>query len=186
MWVYSDYRLPYNRRLATLTQADIIKIDPGEPGSIETSWVQNSIPAITLELGPPISWDHTLITRGYDFIFRLLHDLQMLPSKKNQAITPDLSKTYIATNRIDVPCTRAGWAQGLVKVLDDVEGGQEVVRIFDSWGNVIERVRAPGKARVLQIKSDPPVEIGSVVIVLVNNATSTWGGFWLGRKTFCL
>lgn len=171
MWVYSDYRLPYNERLATLTQADVIKIDPGEPGSIETSWVENKIPAITLELGPPISWRHDLISRGYNFVFRLLKDLQMLPSKK--PIVPDLSKTYIATNRVDIRCTKAGWADALVGALDDVKEGQEVVRILDSWGNVVERVHAPAASRVLQIKSDPPVEMGSVVIVLVNNSTST-------------
>lgn len=182
MWVYADYRLPYNARLAALTQADIIKIDPGEPGSIETSWVENRIPAITLELGPPISWRHDLITRGHDFVVRLLHDLHMLPptaqkqkqkEKGNDRLTPDLSKTFVATNRIDVACTRAGWAQGLVKVLDDVRAGQELVRVFNSWGDVVERVRAPDAARVLQIKSDPPVEMGSVVVVLVNNATGT-------------
>lgn len=177
MWVYSDYRQPYNPRLATLTQADIIKIDPGEPGSIETTWVQNKTPAITLELGPGVTWNHTLITRGYDFIFRLIHDLKMLPSSSSTPITPDLSKTYISTNRVDIPSTKAGWAEPLVGVLDDVTAGQELVRIYDSWGDVVERVRAPasppGSSRVLQVLSQAAVEQGSVVIVLVNNGTTT-------------
>lgn len=172
LWVYSDYRQPYNERLATLTQADIIKIDPGEPGSIETTWVENKIPAITLELGPGISWNQTLITRGYDFIFRLLRDLHILPST-GAPITPDLSQTFIATNRINVPTTKAGWAEPLVGVLEDVAKGQEVVRVYDSWGDVVERVRAPAASRVLQITSDPAVEEGTTVIVLVNNGTST-------------
>lgn len=86
---------------------------------------------------------------------------------------PDLSKTFIATNRVDVPTTHAGWAQALVKVLDDVKKDQEVVTVYDSWGDVVERVRAPADSRVLQVKTDPAVEQGSVVIVLVNNATDT-------------
>ena len=177
MWVYSDYRQPYNERLATLTQADIIKIDPGEPGSIETTWVEKQIPAITLELGPGVQWNQTLITRGYDFVFRLLRDLAILPSSEtinNTPITPDLSRTFIATNRVDVPCTKAGWAEPLVGALDDVAEGQEVVRVYNSWGDVVERVRAPAASRVLQIITDPAVEQGTTVIVLVNNSTSTW------------
>lgn len=178
MWVYSDYRQPYNERLATLTQADIIKIDPGEPGSIETEWVQNKIPAITLELGPGVSWNHKMITRGFDFVFRLLHDLHLLPSTtatgdEAAPIVPDLSRTFIATNRVNVPSTKSGWAEPLVGVLDDVAKGQEVVRIYNSWGDVIEHVRAPDASRVLQVISDPPVEQGAVVIVLVNNSTSS-------------
>lgn len=172
MWVYSDYRQPYNERLATLTQADIIKIDPGETGSIETTWVDNKIPAITLELGPGVNWNQTLITRGYDFIFRLLRDLHILPST-GAPFTPNLSQTFIATNRVDVPTTKAGWAEPLVGVLEDVAEGQEVVRVYDSWGDVVERVRAPAASRVLQVTSDPAVEQGTTVIVLVNNSTST-------------
>lgn len=170
MWVYADYRQPYNERLATLTEADIIKIDPGEPGSIETTFVQNSIPAITLELGPGVSWNHTLIQRGHDFVFRLLHDLAMLlPSSPMPE--PNLSHTYIAINRVDIPCTKAGWAEPLVGALDDVTKDQEVVRVYDAWGTVKERVRAPADSRVLQIISQPAVEQGTIVIVLVNNQT---------------
>lgn len=190
MWVYSDYRLPYNSRLATLAQPDIIKIDPGEPGSIETTWVENSIPCITLELGPPVSWGHEYIQRGQDFIFRLLADLRMTPPagspynnnpspnstatvSANGEIVPDLSKTYISTNRVDIPTTKAGWAQALVHVLDDVAKDQALVHVYNSWGDLLETVRAPDDSRVLQVKTDPAVEQGAIVIVLVNNSTST-------------
>lgn len=177
MWVYSDYRLPYNSRLATLAQPDIIKIDPGEPGSIETTWVENSIPCITLELGPPVSWGHEYIQRGQDFIFRLLADLHMTPAANasSSEIVPDLSKTYISTNRVDIPTTKAGWAQALVHVLDDVAKDQDLVHVYNSWGDLLETVRAPAASRVLQVKTDPAVEQGSIVIVLVNNSTSTSG-----------
>lgn len=186
MWAYSDYRLPYNSRLATLAQPDIIKIDPGEPGSVETTWVENSIPCITLELGPPVSWGHEYIQRGQDFIFRLLADLRMTPpasssnttdttttSSDGREIIPDLSKTYISTNRVDIPTTKAGWAQPLVDVLDDVAKDQALVHVYNSWGDLLETVRAPDDSRVLQVKTDPAVEQGSIVMVLVNNSTSS-------------
>lgn len=183
MWVYSDYNsLPYNARLAQLVQPDIIKIDKGEPGSIETSFVQNRIPAITLELGPPSVWNKPFISRATDFIFRLLTDLRMTnttttttTTKGGEDVTTTNNKTYVSTNRIDVPATRAGWAEAHVDVLEDVKQGQEVVTVYDSWGGLVEKVKAPAAGRVLQVRTDPAVEGGTIVLVLVNNGTTTWG-----------
>lgn len=189
MWLYSDYRLPYNARLAQLAQPDIIKIDPGEPGSIETTFVSNQIPAITLELGPPSTWNKSYILRATEFIFRLLADLRMTDEtetdktekkkKKEDSKLEELSRsssskeTYVSTNRIDIPTRRAGWAEAHVDVLEDVRQGQEVVTVYDSWGGVVEKVKAPAAGRVLQVKTDPAVEGGSIVLVLVNNGTTT-------------
>lgn len=198
MWVYSDYRLPYNARLAQLVQSDIIKIDPGEPGSIETTFVSNQIPAITLELGPPSIWNKSYIGRATDFVFRLLVDLRIMMTdgdigreeeeenvselvvdpvssrkKKKKQKQKQKRETYVSTNRIDVPTTRAGWAEALVDVLEDVRQGQEVVTVYDSWGVVVEKVKAPAAGRVLQVRTDPAVEGGSIVLVIVNNGTTT-------------
>lgn len=197
MWVYSDYdSVPYNARLAQLVQPDIIKIDPGEPGSIETSFVQNRIPAITLELGPPSVWEKSYINRATDFIFRLLTDLHMTPTlttpttpttstttitttTKEVVVGQDLTTTstnggtYVSTNRIDIPATRAGWQEAHVDVLEDVRQGQEVVTVYNSWGDIVEKVKAPAAGRVLQVRTDPAVEGGTIVLVLVNNGTAT-------------
>lgn len=198
MWVYSDYRLPYNARLAQLVQPDIIKIDPGEPGSIETTFVSNQIPAITLELGPPSIWNRSYIGRATDFVFRLLVDLRIMMTdgdigreeeeeenvselvvdpvssrKKRKQKQEQKRETYVSTNRIDVPTTRAGWAEALIDVLEDVRQGQEVVTVYDSWGVVVEKVKAPAAGRVLQVRTDPAVEGGSIVLVIVNNGTTT-------------
>lgn len=199
MWVYSDYSLPYNARLAQLVQPDIIKIDPGEPGSIETNFVQNRIPAITLELGPPSVWNKSFINRATDFVFRLLADLRMtttttttngevdvatnknnnnnnnniINNDNNKQQQQDPSKAYVSTNRIDVPASRAGWAEAHVDVLEDVRQGQEVVTVYDSWGCLVAKVKAPAAGRVLQVRTDPAVEGGTIVLVLVNNGTTT-------------
>jgi hypothetical protein len=55
MWIYADYRTPYIFFLAQSMEPDIIKIDPGEPGSIETTSVMHRIAAITFELPLPLS-----------------------------------------------------------------------------------------------------------------------------------
>ncbi len=171
MWVYADYRLPGIQRLAELAQPDIIKIDPGEPGSVETSFVSQGVPAITLELGPPKSWLDEYTTRGRDFILRLLADRQMIADAAS--VTPDLGKTYVANERDNVPCQRAGFAVYLVKKLDDVAEGQEVAKVYNSFGDEIESVTSPVTGRVLQVRMDPAVEPGTTLVVMASNSTSS-------------
>ncbi len=52
-WISANYRAPYVSRLAQIMQLDIIEIDSGEPGLIETTSVQSGIPANTFELSGP-------------------------------------------------------------------------------------------------------------------------------------
>lgn len=119
-----------------------------------------------------------------DFVFRLLTDLRMTTTTTTTTTTKggeDLvtnnnnnnNNTYVSTNRIDVPATKAGWAEAHVDVLEDVRQGQEVVTVYDSWGGLVEKVKAPAAGRVLQVRTDPAVEGGTIVLVLVNNGTTT-------------
>lgn len=170
MWVYADYRLPYIRRLAELSEADVIKIDSGEKGTIETSFVKQGIPAVTFELGSPKMWDPVIISRGEKYMYRLMQDLRMLPS--NGSVNPDLSKTFIADTRTDVENEHAGFAEYLVKQLDDVTLGQEVVKIYNTFGDLVETVKSPVAGRVLEIRTDPAVEPGATVIAVVSNSTT--------------
>ena len=171
LWAYADYRLPGVGRLAELAQPDIIKIDPGEPGSIETTWVDFGIPAITLEIGPAKIWNQTLIARAEAFIFRLMEDLSMTPG--SAPVEVDLSNTYKATNISSVVVTRSGWVQMDVAVLEDVEQGQRVGTVFNSWGDGIDTLTAAVTGRVLSVQTDPAVEQGAGVLDVVYNATST-------------
>ncbi len=153
------------QRLAELAEVDILKIDPGEPGSIETTWVDNSIPAITLEIGTPKRWEQDYIQRTEDFIFRLLADLQMTPPSSSgdgtvNVVEVNLSNTYKATNFSSVYTMRTGWVETLVDVLDDVTEGQEIATVYNSWGDVIETLTSSVSGRVNQLKTDPAVEQG--------------------------
>ncbi|KAK3065202.1 hypothetical protein LTS18_006411 [Coniosporium uncinatum] len=179
LWAYADYRLPYVQRLAELAQPDIIKIDPGEPGSVETTFVDNDVPAITLEIGPAKNWNATLIDRAEAFVYRLMEDLQMMTSPSSGSsngtgvVQIDLSNTYRATNFSSVTATRTGWVQPSVGVLEDVTEGQEVGTVYNSWGDVVETLTAPVTGRVLQVRYDPAIEMGAQVLDIAYNATES-------------
>lgn len=124
LWAYADFRLDGVQRLAELAEVDVIKIDPGEPGSIETTWVEYGVPAITLEIGPAKNWDQTLIKRSEEFVWRLLNDLAMLPQNytvPGETVSTGLENSYVATNFSTVAVSRSGWVQMDVGPLQDVE-----------------------------------------------------------------
>ncbi|KAK5946753.1 hypothetical protein PMZ80_000896 [Knufia obscura] len=176
LWAYADFRLDGVQRLAELAQPDHIKIDPGEPGSIETTWVDFGVPAITLEIGPAKNWNQTLIKRSEEFIWRLLDDLAMLPGNYTappETVSIGLENTYKGTNFSYVSVSQSGWVQMDVVPLQDVEEGQSVGTLFNSWGDVIENLTAPVAGRVHTVRVDAAAEQGAGVLDLLYNATST-------------
>jgi predicted deacylase len=169
MWVYADYALEGVQRIAELAEADVIKIDPGQVGTIETSFVERGVPAITLEVGPANNWNGTLIQRAVDFVFRLMDDLEMT---SGETPTPDLSNTYVANNFSDVAVAYSGWVELDVGMMDDVTEGQIVGRVYNSWGDVLQELNSTVNGRVLTHLVDPAVEAGAGVLTIAYNATS--------------
>ena len=169
-WAYADFRQEGVQRLAELAMPDVIKIDPGEEGSIETTWVASGVPAITLEIGTAKVWRDDYIDRAEQYVYRLLNDLQMLPNSSAPVI--DLSKTYKATNVSSVNAGYSGWVNVTVGLLEDVQEGQEVAVLYDSWGDVLERMTAAASGRVHTVRTDPAIEEGARVVWVVYNDTS--------------
>lgn len=170
LWCYADYAAPGVQRIAELLAPDMIKIDPGEPGSIETTWVQAGIPAITVETGPANIWSQSLIQRTVDFAFRLMDDLQMTSGGTS---LPDLSETFIATNFSGPSVAYSGWVEMDVGVLDDVQEGQVIGRVYNSWGDKLQDLTSEVTGRVLTVLVDPAVEAGAGVATIGYNATSS-------------
>lgn len=162
--------------LAELAQPDVIKIDPGEPGSIETTWVRSGVPAITLEIGPAKNWNQTLIRRSEEFVWRLLDDLSMLPENytgPEETVSIGLENSYRGTNVSTVSVSRSGWVEMYVSTLEDVEQGQSVGTVYNSWGDVIQNLTAAVSGRVLTVRVDAAVEQGAGVLDIVYNATAS-------------
>lgn len=187
LWAYADFAFEGVQRLAELAQPDIIKIDPGEPGSVETTWVDFGVPAITLEVGPAKKWNDDLIDRSEEFLKRLIADLGMWdedsssggndteesPSSSAGQVEVDLSETYKGNNMSSVTVSQTGWVNMTVAALDDVEEGQVVGYLYGWFGDVIETLTSSVSGRVLTVQVDPAVEQGRSVLSIVYNATDS-------------
>ena len=98
-------------------------------------------------------------------------DLLMYPNSTAPEI--DLSNTYRGTNFSSVVPFNSGWVNVTVDKLEEVEEGQEVGVIYNSWGDVVERLTATVSGLVHTVQVDPAVEQGSEVIQIIYNATES-------------
>jgi hypothetical protein len=171
LWCYADFRLPYVERLAKLLQPDTLKIDVGEPGSIETTFVVNEIPSITVEMGLAKVWNGSLIDRVYSFVNRVLDDLKIIPSNSTEIYQPDLSQTYIATTFHDSPSTYGGFVEQLVIVDEPVKKGQAIANIRNAFGDILETIYSPEDGKMFQSPRDPSIEPGSSAGEIAYNST---------------
>ncbi|KAF1844306.1 uncharacterized protein K460DRAFT_369169 [Cucurbitaria berberidis CBS 394.84] len=170
LWCYADFRLPYVERLAKLLQPDTLKIDPGEPGSIETTFVKYKVPSITVEMGQAKVWNTSLIDRAFDFVNRVLVDLKIVPS--NSTVEPDLSNVYIANAFHDTTTQHGGFVEQLVDVDEPVTKGQPIANVRNAFGDILETLVAPENGRMFQSPRDPSIEPGGSVGQIAYNSTN--------------
>lgn len=143
----------------------------GEPGSIETTFVDNQIPAITVEMGQAKVWNQSLIDRGFDFVNRVLDDLRIIPSNNTDVYEPDLSKTYIITTFHDVLSSYGGFVERLVQVDEPVKKEQPIANIRNHFGDILETLYSPEDGRMFQSPRDPSIEPGGSVGEIAYNST---------------
>lgn len=169
LWVYADTRIQFVDRMARLAEPDVLKVDEGQIGTVETTFVQADIPAITYELGEALTWNDAFIERGFQYNLRLMGDLNMIPTE--EVYQPDLSNTYVGKIFQSIPCQYAGFMELLVDVLDDVEEGTELARIRNHWGDVLETISSPTVGKVFSLRSDPAIGPGNSIGSLIYNST---------------
>lgn len=155
------------RAIAELIGPDMIKLDPGVTGSVETEMMKSGVPSITLELERPEVFDRVVIVRAVEGIERVMVDLAMLSpgSAPARAVTP-----YVGDTLVTVSTSGGGFATLRVGLGDAVVKGQIVATIADAFGRVTERLAAPESGRVSSIATDPLRDPGDTLMRILFNA----------------
>jgi hypothetical protein len=161
---YAFVSSPEARRIAELIGPDVLRLDPGQRGTVENEMVPAGIPAITLEIGRPEIFDTQMNARTVDGILRVMADMQMIAARDAPRLTGPGLQPFVANRLINVFATRGGWARILVPLNADVREGQEIATISDAFGRVVATQRAPVTGRVASITTDPRVENGDMLV----------------------
>ncbi|MBC3231155.1 M14 family metallopeptidase [Serratia fonticola] len=168
LFIYADYRNPQVKQMAELFPADQIKADPGEKGSVETTFVENKIPAITLEIGKPKLYQPELIARSLTGVRNLM--VQQGMTAGTLGATAKEQKTFIGNEMSSIRAEVGGFTEILVNVGDSVVKGQKVAVQRNAFGDTIREYTATHDGRVLAIGNDPLREPRALLVrILFNN-----------------
>lgn len=162
LFIYADYRNPQVKQMAELFPADQIKADPGEKGSVETTFVEAGIPAITLEVGKPKLYQPELIARSLTGVQNLMIQQEMMPGRLGK--TAKTQKTFIGNEFSSIRAEVGGFAEILVSVGDKVTKGQRVAVQRNAFGDTLREYTATHDGIVLSIGTDPLREARALLV----------------------
>ncbi|MDT0595188.1 succinylglutamate desuccinylase/aspartoacylase family protein [Glaciecola petra] len=162
-YAFADVRNKKAEKIAMLMGPDVIKEDEGVNGTLETTFMQKGIPAITLELGEPRRFQADMIYRSVKGIKNVMRAWKMLDGEYENLS----SKTYVGKNISNISADIGGIAFLKVGLLDKVEKGQILATLNDPLGREIANYKAPSNGIVVAIATYPLREEGSLLVRLL-------------------
>lgn len=162
LYVRANMENPIVSRLAHLQHPQIIVHNPGRDGSLRGAAEKFGIPAITVEVGNPQRFQQSLIRYSLVGIHNILSDLKMLPIKLEN------------TDQIPIVCRKSYWIHtdrgGLLEVKPEttamVKKGEEVAILYDVFGRITKRYRAPEHGVVVGKSVNPVSPTGARILHL--------------------
>ncbi|WP_297596745.1 succinylglutamate desuccinylase/aspartoacylase family protein [uncultured Cetobacterium sp.] len=156
LFVYADFRNSEIKKMAELTGADVVKLDSGEKGSVETSFVDIGVPSITFELGASETQQADIVARAVDGVLNNLIDSKNLIGKEIKTS----KDTFYGNSWSRVRAEKGGYVENKVKIMDNVKEGDLMFIQYDSFGNIVQEYKSPNSGVVVSIKDYPYSEPG--------------------------
>ncbi|MFT4565090.1 MAG: putative deacylase [Saprospiraceae bacterium] len=161
-YIRADMSQPKVKKMALLQNADIIVHNPPSDGTLRGAADDMGIPAITLEVGNPSTFQKKLIRSGVDGVHNVLCDLGMIQDE------------LIITEKETVLCTESLWIYtdigGLlsipVELRQMVKEGELIAVLRDIFGNKVKEYFAPRDGIVIGKSVSPVNQTGGRILHL--------------------
>ncbi len=170
LFIYADYSLDDVKVMAELFPADQIKKDPGQKGTVETTFISKGIPALTVELGKPRIFESDMIARTLEGTKNVLVHYGVI--RGDIVNTAKTAKTYIGNSMYSIRAKVGGFAEVLVDIGQDVEEGQLVAVQRNAFGDIIQEYKASSKGKVLAVGTDATREPRSLLVRVLTQELS--------------
>ena len=161
-YIRADMDHPVVNKLAMLQNADIIVHNPASDGTLRGAVAEMDIPAITLEVGNPNTFQKRLIRSGIKGIHNVLCHLKMVDDEIEIPAKPTVlckSSFWIYT---DVGGLLTVW----VDLREEVKKGQLIATIRDIFGHKIKDYLAPSDGIVIGKSVSPVNQTGGRILHL--------------------
>lgn len=161
-YIRADMDQEIVEKLALLQNADIIVHNPASDGTLRGAADELGIPAITLEVGNPNTFQKRLIRSGVDGIHNVLCYLNMVD---DQVIDTE-QKTYICRRSIWIYTDQGGLLTISVDLREIVKAGQVIATLRDVFGNKIKDYISPHDGIVIGKSVSPVNQSGGRILHL--------------------
>ncbi len=174
LFAFANWKDAEAQQIAQLFPIDQILLEPGFDGTLEYALVRAGIPAITLELGGPRSFDTKMIDAGTEGVENLLSHYKMLDRPLGQ--TAKDRNVFIGNKLVDYFAVHSGFTEVLVKLNDTVKVGQKLAIQYNAFGDIIHEYVAEVDGRVAIIGTDAIRERGVDVVSILANSSECESG----------
>lgn len=167
-YVRANLNMPHVAEMAHFQNADIVLKEMNTTtGTLRGAAQVLGIPAITVELGNPNSFQASMISAGYAGISHWLRHMGILPPQKPLAgeIQPG-EKTIYCKKSYWVYSNAGGILKVFPKLVDKISSGQEIAVMYDVFGDQTQSYFAPEAGIVIGKSVMPIGESGSRILHL--------------------
>ncbi len=161
-YVRADMKHPVTRKLAMLQNAQIIVHNPPSDGTLRGAASELDIPAITLEVGNPNTFQKKMIRSGIEGIHNALCYLEMTEDTIESSSTP----TVICKSSYWIYTDTGGLLTVHVDLCQQLKKGELIASIRDVFGNLKKQYIAPENGIVIGKSVSPVNQSGGRIIHL--------------------
>ena len=162
LYLRADLENEETRTLAYLQNPQIIVQKYDEDGTLRAWANENGIPAITIEIGNPNAFQHTLIDETLDGILNTMRYLKMLNGEVENLVTD----TVVCDHSYWIYSTKGGIVDVLPKLADLVKKGEIIAKVYDVFGQVKEDIKADCTGVVIGKNIRPNCDAGTRILHL--------------------
>lgn len=166
-FIYADLSKPEVRTMVALYPVAQVKNDPGEPGTLETTFVSSGIPSATLELGGPRIYDKKMIAIFTEGTLNVLKHYKVMPGRIGR--TSKEANTFIGDGFSHIRASAGGFLDMQVGLKDKVVAGQTVAIHRNAFGETVAEYKSSVTGEVAVIQEDAMIEPGGRVMTILYN-----------------
>jgi hypothetical protein len=161
-FIFAKMGRPEVRAMAELFPIEQIKSDPGYAGTLETSLVKAGIPALTIEVGGPRSFDRRKIDMFVEGGLNVLKLHGVIPGPRGR--TAKDAGTFFGDAFHTVRATHGGYLELKVDLRSKVSAGQVVAVQRNSFGEIVREYKTDVAGEISTLQRDALIEPGTRVV----------------------
>ncbi|HMO45815.1 MAG TPA: succinylglutamate desuccinylase/aspartoacylase family protein [Rubrivivax sp.] len=180
-FIFAKMGKPQVREMALLYPIEQIKSDPGYAGTLETALVEAGIPALTIEIGGPRSFDKRLIPLFVEGTMNVLKLHKVVEGAMGR--TSKEAGTFFGDAMHTVRATHGGFLELRVDLRSKVVPGQVVAVQRNSFGEIVREYKTEVGGEIVTLQRDAMIEPGTrVVQVLYDSPDAKCDGDGCGEQ----